>query len=62
MGSVVGRNSFGHGPKAEPGLAEQVRLVIAWNAGLGCGKKKDGEVELHRRKPTGQLRARIDRG
>jgi hypothetical protein len=60
--SVVGRNSFGHGPRAEPGLAKHVRLVRAWNTELGRGKKKDGEVELHWRKPTGRLRARIDRG
>jgi hypothetical protein len=60
--SVVGRNSFGHGPRAQPGLAEQVRLVQAWNTELGRGKKKDGKVEPHRRKPTGRLRARIDRG
>jgi hypothetical protein len=60
--SVVGRNSFGHGPRAEPGLAEQIHLVWAWNAELGRGKKKDGEVEPHRRKPTGRLGARIDRG
>jgi hypothetical protein len=60
--SVMGRNHFGHGPRAEPGLAEQVRLVLAWNAELGRGKKKDGEVEPHRRKPTSRLRARIDRG
>jgi hypothetical protein len=43
----VGRNSFGHGPRGEPGLALQVRLVLAWNAELGRGKKKDGEVEPH---------------
>jgi hypothetical protein len=58
----VGRNSFSHGPRAEPRLAEQIRLVRAWNAELGRGKKKDGEVEPHRRKVTGQLRARVDRG
>jgi hypothetical protein len=60
--SVVGRNSFGHGLRAEPGLVEQVRLVRVWNAKLGRGKKKDGEVEPHWRKPMGWLRARIDRG
>jgi hypothetical protein len=60
--SVGGRNSFSHGPRAEPRLAEQVRLVLAWNAELGRGKKKDREVGPHRRKPTSQLRARIDRG
>jgi hypothetical protein len=38
--SVVGRNNFSHGPRAEPGLAEQIRLVRAWNAELGRGKKK----------------------
>jgi hypothetical protein len=57
----MGRNSFGLGLRAEPGLAEQVRLVLAWNVELGHGKKKDGEVEPHRRKPTGRLRERIDR-
>jgi hypothetical protein len=50
----VCQNSFGHGPRPEPGLAEQDRLVRAWNAKLGCGKRKDGEVEPHRRKPTGR--------
>jgi hypothetical protein len=58
----MGRKSFSHGPRAEPGLAEQVHLVLAWNVELGCRKKKDGEVEPHRRKPTGRLRARIDHG
>jgi hypothetical protein len=43
--SVVGRNSFGHGPRAEPGLVEQVHLMRTWNAELGRGKKKDVEVE-----------------
>jgi hypothetical protein len=57
----MGRNSFGHGPRAEPGLAEQVCLVLAWNAELGHGKKKDREVEPHRHKPMGRLRERIDR-
>jgi hypothetical protein len=38
--SVVGRNSFGHGLRAQPGLAEQIRLVRAWNAEMGRGKKK----------------------
>jgi hypothetical protein len=60
--SVVGRNSFSLGPRAEPRLAEQVRLVRASNAELGCGKKKDREVEPQRCQPTGRLRARIDRG
>jgi hypothetical protein len=58
----MGRNSFSHGPRAEPGLAGQVHLVLAWNAELGRGKKKDGEVKPHRRKPTGRFRVRIDRG
>jgi hypothetical protein len=35
-----GPNSFGHGSRVEPGLAEQVQLVLAWNTELGCGKKK----------------------
>jgi hypothetical protein len=61
-GSVVPRNSFGYGPRAETGLAEPVHLGLVWNAELGRGKKKDGEVEMHRRKPTGRLRASIDRG
>jgi hypothetical protein len=60
--SVVGRNSFGLGPRAEHGLAKQVCLVLAWNAELGRGKKKDGEVEPHQRIPTGRLRVKVDRG
>jgi hypothetical protein len=28
------------GPRAEPGLAEQVRLVLGWITELGCRKKK----------------------
>jgi hypothetical protein len=48
----VGRNGFSHGPRAEPRLAEQVRLVRAWNAELGHRKKEDGEVEPHWRKST----------
>jgi hypothetical protein len=48
--------------REKPGLAEQIHLVRPWNAELGCGKKKNGEVEPHWRKPTGRLRARIDRG
>jgi hypothetical protein len=61
--SVIGRNRFGHGPRAEPGLAEQVRLVLAWNTELGRGKKKkDRKVEPHRRKAMGRLQERIDRG
>jgi hypothetical protein len=60
--SVMGRSRFVHGPRAKLGLAAQIRLVWAWNTELGRGKEKDGEVELHRRKPTGRLRARIDRG
>jgi hypothetical protein len=58
----MSRNSFSHGPRAEPGLTEHVRLVLVWSAELGRGKKKDGEVESHRRKPMGRLRERIDRG
>jgi hypothetical protein len=58
----MGRNHFGHGPRAEPGLAEKVRLVLAWNDELGRGKKKDGEVEPHRHKLTGRLGAWIDHG
>jgi hypothetical protein len=61
-----GRESegFGYGPKprAKPGLAEQIRLVRAWNTELGRGKEKDGEVEPHRCKSTARLRERIDRG
>jgi hypothetical protein len=60
--SVMGRNCFIHGPRAKPVLAEQIRLVWAWNTELSHGKEKDGEVEPHRRKPMGRLRARIDRG
>jgi hypothetical protein len=60
--SVMGRNRFVHGPRAKPGLAEQIRLVRAWNTELGRGKEKDGEVEPHRHKLTGRLRVRIDRG
>jgi hypothetical protein len=58
----MGQNRFGHGLRAEPGLAEQVRLVLVWNIELGRGKKKNGEVEPHRCNPTGWLRVRIDRG
>jgi hypothetical protein len=60
--SVMGQNRFVHGPGAKPGLAAQIHLVRAWNTKLGRGNEKDGEVEPHWRKPTGRLRARIDRG
>jgi hypothetical protein len=36
----MGQNHFGHGPRDEPGLAEQVRLVLARNTELGHRKKK----------------------
>jgi hypothetical protein len=47
--------------REKPGLAEQIHLVRAWNAELGHGKKKDGEVEPHWRKPTGYSRAQNKR-
>jgi hypothetical protein len=37
---TCGPNSFGNGPRAEPGLAKQVQLVLVWNTKLGRGKKK----------------------